>query len=95
MKRRPQTLSEAVIDLKRAFARLLRSVALAVDVEVPGVNYLGRGDAQAEPPFSQVLCYGVVQDAGGGMVDVWVERDTLEYPELGQRVALMAVGPRP
>lgn len=44
-------------------------------------------------PDLGVLLFGFVQDAGGGHVDVVIERDTEEYPELGTRVALIAALP--
>lgn len=78
------TTAEAIASLRRAVARLFRSFALVIDVPVPPAPINPRTMKDAH------VCYGVVQDVGGGVVDVWVERDTLalEYPPIGTRVGI-------
>lgn len=40
-----------------------------------------------------VLLFGIVKDAGGGRVEVVIDRDTEQYPEQGTRVAVVGADP--
>lgn len=61
--------------------RILRFLAERYGVELaPNVQLVG--------PDGRQLLTGMVRDAGGGEVTIAVDRETAEYPSLGQRVVV-------
>lgn len=54
----------------------------------PSVALLDVADAWLDEKRASGDVTGTVRDAGGGEVQVVVDRDTAEYPEVGARVSL-------
>jgi hypothetical protein len=88
----PRTVACDISDLVQAH----RDATLARDwatIEAQRGPRLGETDEEycdrrGDYPDDWTPVMGVVEDVGGGHVNVWVERDTMDYPPAGVRVEL-------
>lgn len=84
----------AMSDHRRKRVTVLKSAIVAYSVLAPAEELCDEGVPVPKDEFGAVVSgvAGFVTDAGGGSVELSVDRGTMNYPEIGSRVRVIVDG---